>query len=41
MNWAIKIIQDLVSRKFYGKITISFEKGKITVIHKIETLKPE
>ena len=40
LNWLIKIIKDLIARKFYGKVTVSFEKGNITHIHKEETLKP-
>jgi hypothetical protein len=41
MNQIVKIITDLVARKFYGKLTLSFEKGKITLIKKEETIKPE
>ncbi len=41
MNWLIKTITDLVSRKFYGKLTISFEKGQVRLVKKEETLKPE
>ena len=41
MNWAIKIITDLCARKFYGKITISLVAGKIVLICKEETLKPD
>jgi len=40
MNWITKIINDLISRNFYGKITISFENGKITMVKKEETMKP-
>ncbi len=28
------------SPNFYGKITFTFEKGKVTVIRKEETIKP-
>ena len=40
MNWAIKIITDLCSRKFYGKLVLSFEAGKVTNIKKEENIKP-
>ena len=36
----IKIITDLCSRKFYGKLVISFEAGNITNINKSENIKP-
>ncbi len=42
MTTLIKIINDLVSSKFWGKIIISFENGKIMpVIKKEETLRLE
>ena len=41
LNWATKIIKDLIARKFYGQLTISFECGKIVNIKKIENMKPE
>jgi len=41
MKQAIKIITDLCTRKYYGKLTISFEGGKITLFKKEETIKPE
>ena len=34
-----KIITDLIARKFYGKLTISFENGKIVLINKSENIK--
>lgn len=40
MTQTIKIINDLIARKFYGKLTISFENGKIVLIRKEETIKP-
>ena len=40
MNWIAKIITDLQARKFYGKLTITFENGHIRVAKKEETLKP-
>jgi hypothetical protein len=41
MKWAAKIITDLIARKFYGKLTISFEGGRIVMARKEETLKPQ
>jgi len=41
MNQAIKIITDLCTRRWYGKLTISFEGGRITLFTKQETIKPE
>lgn len=40
LNWLIKVVQDLGARKFYGKLTISFENGNIVLAKKEETLKP-
>ena len=40
MNWIQKLIQDLYARRFYGKLTIIFEDGKIKLARKEETLKP-
>lgn len=37
--WAIDIIKELLSKNFYGKLTISFEKGRVTLVRKEETLK--
>ena len=41
MNWIIKTITDLISRKFYGTLTIIFENGRITRAKKEESLRPE
>ena len=41
MTWIIKTITDLVAKKFFGKLTIQFEKGKIIRAVKEESLKPE
>jgi hypothetical protein len=41
MNQIIKIITDLSSRNFYGKLTLNFENGKIVLIRKEETIKPK
>lgn len=40
MNKVIEIIHDLITSKFYGKLTISFENGKIVLYRKEETIKP-
>ena len=34
----IKYITDLTGRKWYGKLTISIEAGKITLIRKEESI---
>jgi hypothetical protein len=39
MKEAIKIIQDLCARKWYGKLTLSFENGKIVIAKKEETIR--
>lgn len=39
MKELIKFITDLMSRKFYGKVIISFENGKITHLKKEESIK--
>jgi len=36
----ILVALKLISEEFYGKITLSFEAGKITLIRKEETFKP-
>lgn len=42
MNQLVKLIKDLIARKFYGKIIISFENGRINpIVRKEETLKIE
>lgn len=41
MNWLIKLLTDLSARKFFGKVIISFEDGKVQLVKKEETLKPE
>ena len=41
MTEIIKIITDLKSRKFYGRLTLIFENGKIVLIRKEETIKPK
>lgn len=41
MEWVIKIIKGVALRRFWGKLIISFENGKIVGIKKAENLKPE
>lgn len=41
MKWITKTITDLMARKFYGKLTITFENGHIRMAKKEETLKPQ
>ena len=40
MTRALELIKDWISRKIYGKLTLSFENGKIVLIRKEETIKP-
>lgn len=40
MHWILDILSDLKSKGFYGKVTLQFEAGKVTVVRKEETLKP-
>jgi hypothetical protein len=40
MNEAIELIQRLVRQRFYGALTIKFEAGRITLIKKEQTFKP-
>lgn len=39
MKTLIKFLTDLIARKFYGKITINFQDGKIIYLNKEETIK--
>ncbi len=39
MKTLIELITDLIERKFYGKVTISFEAGNIVVVKKEESIK--
>jgi len=41
VNWIVKTITDLIARRFFGKLTIVFENGKITRAIKEESLRPE
>jgi hypothetical protein len=40
LEWLINILKTLISSKFYGKVEVCFEGGKITHINKHETMKP-
>jgi len=40
LEWLLKILNNLVKTRFYGKIILQFEAGNITLIKKEETLKP-
>ena len=37
LNQVIKLLTDLTARKWYGKLTISIEDGRISLIRKEET----
>lgn len=39
-EWVSKYIKSLTNRKFYGKLTLSFECGKITTCKLEEMIKP-
>lgn len=39
LNSVVKFITDLVGRKWYGKLTISIESGRITLIKKEESIR--
>jgi hypothetical protein len=41
MDWIKSVIQQLIRHRFYGKLTIHFESGKIVRAVKEESLKPE
>ena len=41
MNQLIKIVKDIIAREWYGSLTIKFQKGKIVLFEKKETIKPE
>ena len=40
MNWIIETIKALRDRAWYGKLTLHFEAGRVTMMRKEETLKP-
>jgi len=39
LNTLMKIITDLIARRFWGKLTISFENGKLVNVNKSENIK--
>ena len=39
MDKLLKLIKTLISENFYGKLTISFECGRIVHVKKEETIK--
>jgi len=41
MTWIMKLIKELINNRYYGKLIISFQAGKIVHAKKEETLKPE
>ena len=41
MEKLTKMIQDLMDKKWFGAIEIKMESGKIVIIRKTETIKPE
>jgi len=40
MKWLLDIIKTLMDQGWYGKLIISIEAGKVTLVRKEETLKP-
>lgn len=40
MKWLLSVIKSLSESGWYGKLVISFEAGRITLVRKEETLKP-
>lgn len=40
MERLIALIKELVEKLFYGKVEITFERGKIVNIKKTESIKP-
>jgi hypothetical protein len=39
MKELIKILTDLIANNFYGKVTISFENGNMTLVRQEQTIK--
>ena len=39
-DWPIEIYHELKKSRFYGKLVLQFENGKVTLIRKEDTLKP-
>ncbi len=40
MSWIVSLLKSLHEKKYYGRLTISFEQGNIVGARKEETLKP-
>jgi hypothetical protein len=40
MEQALALIRRLASEHFYGSITIKFESGRVVILKKEETIKP-
>ena len=40
MNSLLKILKRLASERFYGTLTIKFEKGKVVIMNRAENIKP-
>jgi hypothetical protein len=40
MNQILKILKDISARKWFGELTIKFNSGKVVLIVKKETIKP-
>ena len=38
--WLVEIVKQLIDARFYGKLTLSFEAGRLTCAKREETLKP-
>jgi hypothetical protein len=39
-TWLMQIVSQIQSREFYGKLSITFEKGRTQRVLKEESLKP-
>ena len=40
LSWVIEHVKTLRAAQYYGKLTIHFERGKIVLLRKEETIKP-
>jgi hypothetical protein len=40
MDWINTVLRKHIQEKFYGKLTISFENGKIVLLKMEQTVKP-
>ena len=41
VKWIVKLLTDILTRKFYGKLTIQIENGKIVNVKQEESLRLE